>query len=72
MSEPEFIYGYGKAKHILDFRETKHFQRFSETVEIALCGAAGNYPFPNPLRPLCKRCERAYAKKATSPDGASA
>lgn len=50
MNDEEFVYGYGRTKHIRDpyyLGPTK-----------GLCGAFGGYPMDAPDRPLCKRCER--------------
>lgn len=55
----EYVYGYGKTKHILDSARQPD-DAFRETV--GLCGAFGGYPFEEPERPLCMRCEKIAAR----------
>ena len=61
---PEYVYGYGRTKHIYGW--SKHapsmFGRGMVEHRFGLCGAAGGFPDPEPDRPVCKHCERAAAK----------
>jgi hypothetical protein len=63
---PEFVYGYGRTKHIYGWTETaaNFFGRGTVESQFGLCGAAGGYPSREPDRPTCKRCLSMWQKAA--------
>jgi hypothetical protein len=60
--EREYIYGYGKTKHIAD-PDTDPNRVWGWRGRPSLCGAEGGYPMEAPDRPVCKRCEREAARR---------
>lgn len=58
MERDEFVYGYGRTKHIADPRVTTPIRGDA----VALCGAYGGYPYAEPERPVCKRCQKKAAQ----------
>lgn len=62
LDSPEFIYGWGRTKHIAAAPVTSH----GYTYRIALCGARGGNN-PDPKRPVCKTCLRAAGDSYVDP-----
>lgn len=66
MNDTEWVYGYGRTKHIKDDTGTAgNRYRVHQGEDVGLCGAYGGHPNPKPDRPVCKRCQR-IADKGTA------
>lgn len=59
MTDDEFIYGWGRTKHIPAPEDQRTIGRYG--VRVGLCGAEGGYPLDSPDRPICKHCVRLAA-----------
>lgn len=56
--EVVYVYGYGSKKHLPHPTE-----KDGRGQPMALCGASGGYPHPEPRRPTCKICLKGADKK---------